>query len=78
MRGISMTGFDDELDHICAWGRWRSGDALNDATLVPDPGREPVRPRVSTAWPARPRRGSRRLRLVADRGASTSLLRPVR
>jgi len=73
-----MTGFDDELDHICAWGRWRSGDALNDATLVPEPGREPVRPRASTASPARPRRGGRRLRLVADHGAATSVLRPVR
>jgi hypothetical protein len=80
MRGIPMTGFDDELDHICAWGRWRSGDALNDATLVPDPGREPLRPRVSPVGPAgaRPRRGSRRLRLVTDHGAATSLLRPVR
>ena len=73
-----MTGFDDELDHICAWGRWRSGDALNDATLVPDPGREGVRPRVPTAsLGARPRL-TRRLRLVTGHGAATHLLRPVR
>jgi hypothetical protein len=78
-RGTSMTGFDDELDHVCAWGRWHSGDALNDATAVPDPGREPVRPREATTWTAgaRARRG-RRLRLVTDHGAATSVLRPVR
>jgi len=76
-----MTGFDDELDHVCAWGRWRSGDALNDATLAPDPGRDPGRPRVPSgaAVPlARRSRGTRRLRLVADRGAPTAVLRPVR
>ena len=74
-----MTGFDDELDHVCAWGRWHSGAALNDATAVPDPGREPVRPREATTWTAgaRARRG-RRLRLVTDHGAATSVLRPVR
>ena len=74
-----MTGFDDELDHVCAWGRWHSGDALNDATVVPDPGREPVRPRTATTAPAGARaRRARRLRLVTDHGAATSLLPPVR
>jgi len=74
-----MTGFDDELDHVCAWGRWHSGDALNDATVVPDSGREPAPPRTATTAPAGARvRRARRLRLVTDHGAATSLLRPVR
>ena len=74
-----MTGFDDELDHVCAWGRWHSGDALNDATVVPDSGHETVRPRAVTTVPAGARaRHGRRLRLVTDHGAATSVLRPVR
>ena len=74
-----MTGFDDELDHVCAWGRWHSGDALNDATVVPDPGRERVPSQAATTRvaDARARRG-RRLRLVTDHGAATSSPRPVR
>ena len=74
-----MTGFNDELDHVCAWGRWHSGDALNDATVVPDPGRErlPPRPMTPGVADARARRG-RRLRLVTDHGCATSVRRPVR
>lgn len=74
-----MTGFDDELDHVCAWGRWRSGEALNDAIVFPDPGPEPVRPHEPTTWTGVARAGrGRRLRLVSDHGATTGTLRPVR
>lgn len=30
-----MTRFDEELDYVCAWGRWRIGQALNEPTAGP-------------------------------------------
>jgi hypothetical protein len=30
-----MTRFDDELDYVCAWGRWRIGQARNEPTAGP-------------------------------------------
>jgi len=75
-----MTGFDDELEHVCAWGRWSSGAARNDATMVADGPGERSLPRVrSTTADPSPRRvhGCRRLRLVADSGAGPRILRPV-
>jgi len=31
-----MTRFDDELEYLCAWGRWRIGQARNDPVLQAD------------------------------------------
>lgn len=64
-----MTPFDGELEHVCAWGRWRIGTARNEPVL--DAEREVDR------VPARPARlvvpgalrGRARLRLVVTPGA---------
>ena len=62
-----MTRFDDELDYVCAWGRWRIDQARNDSVL-PIERRNPPAPRARVIVHGAPnalRRGRARLRLVA-------------
>jgi hypothetical protein len=71
----------DELDHVCAWGRWSSGEALNDAMLEPGGGRDETRVARWTPGAASGLRGrnTRRLRLVADAGPrGVRVVHPVR
>jgi hypothetical protein len=61
-----MTRFDDELEYVCAWGRWRIDQARNEPVLHADapvdsaPHRDHVAQQRTGA-----RRGRARLRLVA-------------
>jgi hypothetical protein len=64
-----MTRFDDELEYVCAWGRWRIDQARNDSVL-PAERRHAPPPRERVVHGARKplRRGRARLRLVAGAG----------
>ena len=78
-----MTRFDDELDYVCAWGRWRIGQALNEPTAGPSE-RHCLDARVRGRHThTAPRLGSRlrsanptRLRLVTVGGAVLAARRP--
>ena len=64
-----MTRFDDELEYVCAWGRWRIDQARNEPVLHASEPRPPApahreRERVAVKRVA-VRRGRARLRLVA-------------
>jgi hypothetical protein len=67
-----MTRFDDELDYLCAWGRWRIGQALNEPVCRPGEPRgvDQRLPQRSLQKTTRSsvRRGPSRLRLVTDAG----------
>jgi hypothetical protein len=69
-----MTRFDDELDYVCAWGRWRIGQALNEPVLSWTGERRCLDHRVrqrlaqKTVRKTSATRGSARLRLVSDAG----------
>jgi len=62
-----MTRFDDELEYVCAWGRWRIDQARNEPTLDADaPAQAAPVHRVRVAQQrSGVRRGRARLRLVA-------------
>jgi len=67
LRSRSMTRFDDELEYVCAWGRWRIDQARNEPELH-EPAPRPVAPaHRERAAPqrTRTRRGRARLRLVS-------------
>ena len=62
-----MTRFDDELEYVCAWGRWRIDQARNEPELhetVPRTVAPVLRERVAPQR-AVTRRGRARLRLVS-------------
>ena len=72
-----MTHFDDELEYVCAWGRWRIDQARNEPTLESTAEeRSPARrDGVAAHRPsASTRRGRARLRLVADGPAPLALV----
>ena len=63
-----MTLLNDELQYVCAWGRWRIGQALNEPVLAWSGERRLVefRARARVAKVQRKvRAGRARLRLVA-------------
>lgn len=66
-----MTRFTEELQYVCAWGRWRIGQALNEPVLAWGGERRVVehRARLAGASPARKRRSRARLTLVAGTAA---------
>jgi len=78
-----MTRFDEELDYVCAWGRWRIGQALNEPTAGPAE-RHGLGARVrgrhahtATRLGSRVHSGNRaRLRLVTVGGAVLAAQRP--
>ena len=68
-----MTLLNDELQYVCAWGRWRIGQALNEPILSWTGERRVIeyRARAHGAKPQRRARRSRaRLRLVVGSAAS--------
>jgi hypothetical protein len=73
-----MTRLDDELEYVCAWGRWRIDQARNEPVVAATPERRSDRPSnrvLFTRLPAstaKPARAVARLRLVADAGAVTT------
>ena len=72
-----MTHFDDELEYVCAWGRWRIDQARNEPTLesAADERRPARRDGVPAQRPSAPTgRGRGRLRLVADGSVPLALV----
>ena len=71
-----MTRLDDELEYVCAWGRWRIDQARNEPVVGATPERRNDRPRERVlfmrlpAGTAKPARARARLRLVTDGGAA--------
>ena len=65
-----MTRFDDELEYVCAWGRWRIDQARNEPVLPVERRAPPAaRERIVVHAARHPlRRGRARLRLVAAAG----------
>ena len=62
----TMTRFDDELEYVCAWGRWRIDQARNEPVLPAERRHAPGPRQFVDAQRARSvlRRGRARLRLV--------------
>ena len=60
-----MTRFDDQLDYVCAWGRWRIDQARNEAVLPAERRPPPRKPEAVHGTRNEVRRGRARLRLVA-------------
>jgi hypothetical protein len=73
-----MTHCDDELEYVCAWGRWRIDQARNEPVLgaAPEDGRPaPRRDAVAVHRPSSSmRRGRARLRLVRDGSVPLALV----
>jgi len=74
-----MTRLDDELDYVCAWGRWRIGQARNEPTAAAAGERHCLDPRVrgrhahtATRLGSTSSTGRARLRLVTVGGAVLS------
>jgi hypothetical protein len=63
-----MTHLDDELEYVCAWGRWRIDQARNEPILGSTAEERRPAPRRDAVAAQRPsssmRRGRARLRLV--------------
>ena len=76
-----MTHWNDELEYVCAWGRWRIGQALNEPVAARDGEWRVVEHRTRTVErqrapntverPRAPKRPAR-LRLVVS-AATTSV-----